>query len=524
MNKTGGGLYALLLSGFLLSGTPLATADTSATSGTTPACIDVTGAPCSTTSTSTTSTDSGSSTTTQSSSSSTAPTANTAPPPVSSTSSPATALPSTSLPVENSPPVAESSTNSATTTPAASSTAPAASTPSTAPATSLPTEPSLPSFNQQPQRGTELFSEPLPQRPENKRTTRNANGEEDDIIYSEILLISDSLQQAEAHRRALQPFGLRIKQRKHLTALNIVLSRFRVPPQQEPTQLMKQLHEQLPDLRLEFNRRYHLLGNKTRNARQYGRRHTGLTNHSGKGITLAMLDAKVDEHHPALADAELIVSDVTGKQTTPSRHGTAVASLLVGTQLVQGALPKAHLLAVNIFTPDHQEQLQTQSHWWLEGLNLVMSSQPQPHAINMSFGGRYSAIIAEILQRLARQNIRLVAAAGNSGADSAVYFPASHPQVVAVTAVDVHQKRYAQAPRQLTEPAVAAPGVDVWAADRNGKGFYATGTSFASPWVTALLGLANHEGRSLNDSLAQAKDLGAKGFDKDYGMGLIHYP
>jgi subtilisin family serine protease len=377
---------------------------------------------------------------------------------------------------------------------------------------------------QKPQRGLQLLSESLPQRPTATSTGGSKDDSSDDIIFSEILLISESLKAAEAHRQKLLSYGLRIKQRKHLAALDMVLSRFRVPAEQDPQQLMQQLQEQQPELTLEFNRRYYLLGNQSSNAKQFARQHTGLTQHSGKGVTLAMLDAKVDTQHPALSHARIENHDVTGKNTPASQHGTAIASLLVGTQLVQGALPQARLIAVNIFHPGADERLHTQSHWWLEGLNQVMSSASKPHAINMSFGGSYSTVIASVLSRLAAQHVRLAAAAGNSGADSEVYFPASHPQVVAVTAVDSRNKRYTQAPRKLTEPAVAAPGVDIWAADRGGKGFYATGTSFACPWVTAMLALGKQQQHSLTETLARAKDLGPAGFDSDFGTGLIYYP
>lgn len=546
MNKAGYWFGCCLL-GWGLTAVAETGASTSGTAGAAP-CIDVTGAPCAaTTTTGSADTTTSSATTTtgpatvgSTSSTATGSTSSTAGagtvPGTSPSTTPSTA-PST---IPGSAPTTGSSTPSLPATIPAATPAPTATpslttAPPSGPSTTIVTPPAapsstteenataaqpLPTVTSKPQRGLQLLSESLPQRP----TTTSTSEDNNDIIYSEILLVSDSLKSAEAHRRLLQSYGLRIKQRKPLKALDMVLSRFRVPPEQDPRQLMQQLREQLPDLAVEFNRRYYLLGGPSSNAKQYGRQHTGLTQHNGEGVTLAMLDAKVETKHPALNHAHIEHYDVTGKDTPASQHGTAVASLLVGKQFVQGALPQARLIAVNIFYPGADERLQTQSHWWLEGLNQVMSSTPKPHAINMSFGGSYSSVIAGVLNQLSAQNVRLVAAAGNSGADSEVFFPASHPKVVAVTAVDSHNKRYRQAPRSLSKPAVAAPGVDIWAADKGSKGFYATGTSFAAPWVTALLALNNQQGNSLEQTLSLSKDLGSSGFDSDFGMGLIYNP
>lgn len=379
-------------------------------------------------------------------------------------------------------------------------------------------------------RGSELLAAPLPPLPEMASQLSPPRGESgpEDLMLDEILVSSPSLEIAESQRRTLSALGLGIKQRKLLRGLGQVLTVYRVPSQSNPTAVLDQLRALLPEVNAEFNRRFHLLGNtvsagEPTRGREYARAMVSLgVSDTGRDLTIAMLDAAVNTVHPALRGANLVVSDVTDRENPPSRHGTAVASLLVGRYLVAGALPEAQLLAVNIFSRDAQGRQQTRSDWWLFGLNELALAQPRPVVVNMSFGGGYSGLLAQAMTRLASEGMTLVAAAGNGGPESAVMFPASLGVVIAATAVDARQQLFAGAPASLTIPAVAAPGVDVWAADGETSGFYASGSSFASPWVTSVMALARQAGNSSEDVLHAARDLGAPGFDPLFGAGLIN--
>jgi subtilisin family serine protease len=80
-----------------------------------------------------------------------------------------------------------------------------------------------------------------------------------------------------------------------------------------------------------------------------------------------------------------------------------------------------------------------------------------------------------------------VAAAGNGGPDAPSAFPAAYEEeVIAVTAVDRNQRVYDQANRGRYID-VAAPGVRIWTALPHGQAGVQSGTSFAAPFVTAIV-------------------------------------
>jgi subtilisin family serine protease len=116
--------------------------------------------------------------------------------------------------------------------------------------------------------------------------------------------------------------------------------------------------------------------------------------------------------------------------------------------------------------------------------------------------------------------MRVVAAAGNDGTTRPV-FPAALTGVVAVTAVDVRRRHWPRA-NSGEYVAIAAPGVDVWTIDGIGRGYYATGTSFAAIFVSAALALGAPAQPALGTWLKlHAEDLGPPGRDRLFGFGLL---
>ncbi len=345
----------------------------------------------------------------------------------------------------------------------------------------------------------------------------------------ELLLTAPDLKMAQAQHAALRMLGAKLRRRVVLEGLGYVLSVFEPGPGQEADALLEAARARFPAAAAERNRRYDLLG--ATEARQYAARMVGFRDGAGTapvardGVRLAMLDTALDTGHPALAGRDIEVVSVVPERPgviPPTRHGTAVASLLVGDGPVAGALPGAHLLAVGLFARDADGSLRTRTDWWLQGLDVVARARPRPAAVNLSFGGPWSGLAAAALRALYADGMRFVAAVGNGGPDSAVVFPAALPEVLAVTAVDVARNPYVEA---ATGPAVdiAAPGVDVWVAGEGG-GVYATGTSYAAPWVTAAVARARAGGVAVVDLLAAAEDLGAPGRDPVYGAGLLRLP
>ena len=113
--------------------------------------------------------------------------------------------------------------------------------------------------------------------------------------------------------------------------------------------------------------------------------------------------------------------------------------------------------------------------------------------INMSFGTPESALSGEaprpheeIVRYALARGVILVAASGNSGLEEK-YYPAAHPGVIAVGAID-RELRPAPFSTRGEHVALCAPGRDIRTCGLDGYQF-ATGTSFAAPFAAAVCAL-----------------------------------
>jgi subtilisin family serine protease len=230
-------------------------------------------------------------------------------------------------------------------------------------------------------------------------------------------------------------------------------------------------------------------------------------------LTIGLIDTSVASH-PALNGARLVAWSAGAHNPAPTEHGTAVASLIAS----QG---RGTIYSANIFRGPANRSF-TSADVIAQALEWMI--QQKVPTINMSLAGPRNAILDRLVRDALTRGFVVVAAAGNSGPTAPPAYPAAVPGVIAVTAVDknAHVYRYANHGPYIT---VAAPGVDVVAA--NSRGGYArfTGTSFATPRVAGWIARCRTAGSSAATCKQKlrksARDLGATGFDPVYGFGLI---
>jgi subtilisin family serine protease len=128
---------------------------------------------------------------------------------------------------------------------------------------------------------------------------------------------------------------------------------------------------------------------------------------------------------------------------------------------------------------------------------------------------------------MAQQGLILIAAAGNGGPEAKAAYPAAYADVIAVSAHDRVDNRYAHANRGAYI-ALAAPGVDILVPTVGGTHAFMSGTSMAAAHVTGIVALILERAERLNHSriLAvlkkTAEDLGEPGPDEDFGAGRAH--
>ena len=246
----------------------------------------------------------------------------------------------------------------------------------------------------------------------------------------------------------------------------------------------------------------------------------------GRRLSIGLIDGPVDASHPALAAANVISESVLrpSERSPGEDHGTAVAALMVGVDPdgVFGGLARgADLYAISAFS---LTGVNTDSDVERIAVAIDRLLARDVRLINMSFAGPENPVMAEVLELAAAQGAVMIAAAGNDGRERAAY-PAAHPDVIAVTAVDAAFRRY-RAANFGPHIEFAAPGVDLYVAGDDAGGSYASGTSYAAPIVTALAArLGAGDGLSV-DALRErlrssAVDLGPSGRDAEFGWGLV---
>jgi minor extracellular protease Epr len=191
---------------------------------------------------------------------------------------------------------------------------------------------------------------------------------------------------------------------------------------------------------------------------------------------------------------------------------------------VPGLIPEAEVIAVDVFS-DVAGDERADVPSLLRGLDLLRGRGVR--VMNLSLAGPENGVLQAALDAMAGpEGAVIVAAAGNAGPDAPPAWPAAHPGVLAVTAVDARGRVYRGAQRG-DHIDLAAPGVGLLAATsiRGARG--KTGTSYAVPFVTAAAAVMLSQNPDLTPDevaaalKAQARDLGAEGPDEVFGAGLL---
>jgi subtilisin family serine protease len=277
-----------------------------------------------------------------------------------------------------------------------------------------------------------------------------------------------------------------------------------------------------PDGTYEFNHIYDPSASELNATSEPSAPATIVNSPRGQGFTIGVIDSGVDETHPSLRQARIITANMVHEGAgPPTAHGTAVASLLVGSGVIGGAVPEATLYLADVFggvaTGGAAETI-IRGLSWLARQNVPV--------INVNLVGPNNRLLEAAIDAVSARGILVVAAVGNTGPASPVGFPAAYDNVIAVTSVDQNKSIQVDANRG-PEVEFSAYGVDVIVAALSGGYGRATGTSFAAPLVAARFAI--EIGRPAPQRVAQTRralqyealDLGVPGRDPVYGYGFL---
>lgn len=294
---------------------------------------------------------------------------------------------------------------------------------------------------------------------------------------------------------------------------------------------------------------------------------------SGDGVSVAVLDTGVESSHPFIKNriiAEACFSSTSDAQKSKSLcadgsgemvgagageacnyksvvpncvHGTHVAGIVAGAAgnakgvTFNGVAPKANIVAVKVFSRFEGEAVcgkgvKTCISAWtsdvLKGLLYVekIAEEKKVVAINLSLGGGKHATAcddaspyADLVNRLRKANIAVIAASGNEALSSEITEPACVSGVIAVGAVKKDGAIDTKYSNSSSQVGIVAPGTQILSSAA-GSYYKLDGTSMASPHVAGIFALlrARHPESGVEEILATIRKTGKAVTDSRNGV------
>jgi type VII secretion-associated serine protease mycosin len=260
----------------------------------------------------------------------------------------------------------------------------------------------------------------------------------------------------------------------------------------------------------------------------------------GGGVKVAVLDSGVEASHPQLAGKVLpgfdFIRNVAGADFDCNGHGTAVASIIAARHVdgvgFQGLAPDVTIIPVRV-----SEREPGQSGASVNGVTLAKAINYAVTAgakvINMSFTlDADDPVVHAAIDSATAADVTLVAAVGNAHSDTAgetgdpATYPAAYNGVIGVGDISENGQRDTKS-NVGSYVDLMAPGDTVVAAAAGGGQNYFTGTSFATPVVSAAAALLRSRQPNLHASavaqrLRATADPAPGGTDsREYGHGIV---
>jgi len=325
--------------------------------------------------------------------------------------------------------------------------------------------------------------------------------------------------------KGVRNLGYNVEETVSMKALRLTIVRLRTPPGADVMESIRQLRSRYPRFEIDANHQFDPSAS-TEHRKKMARaliKWNRAKASCGKGARIGMIDSGVDVSHPALKGQNIVYRSFhkENRKPGPKMHGTAIASILVGKPKWGGLLPGAQLRAANMFEYDESGREIGSAMALIKAANWMIHERVD--IINLSIAGADNRVLKKVFQKGLKKRVILVAAAGNWGRKDKPAFPAGYKNVIAVTAIGGKNKIYSKA-NQGDYIEFSAPGVRIYTAVPGG-GRLQSGTSFAVPFITAMLALEMANGKpkevdKLRSAIrSQVKDIGSPGRDKVYGWG-----
>jgi thermitase len=244
-------------------------------------------------------------------------------------------------------------------------------------------------------------------------------------------------------------------------------------------------------------------------------------------LTIAIVDSGIDLDHPDLSGKIVLGYDYANEDWVPDDdygHGTHVAGIAAAWtnngQGVAGVSWGARLMALKVLDDGGSGSYADVAS------AVTYAADHGAKIINLSLGGDYDSQTLHDAVIYAHHAGCLLAAATGNDDGPVVLYPAKYAEALAVAATDSNDQR-AWFSNYGPEVDVAAPGVSIYSTYLGSGYTYMNGTSMATPYVAGLAALIWSEVPSYTNDQVEGRiemtavDLGAPGWDQDYGHGRI---
>ncbi|MDE2403150.1 MAG: S8 family serine peptidase [Sphingomonadales bacterium] len=207
---------------------------------------------------------------------------------------------------------------------------------------------------------------------------------------------------------------------------------------------------------------------------------------TGRGVTIGIVDSRIDTAHPDLAGQIAGSSDFVPGRPQPERHGTGVAGIIAArpnnAMGIVGIAPGARVLGLRACWERAQDgRTVCDSLSLAKALTFAIESHVD--VINLSLAGPPDPLLTRLIALALARGATVVAAIDPHR--PATSFPASLSGVVAVG-----DERLSA----LRDSVYIAPGVDVPTTEPEGKWGLVSGSSYAAAHVSGLAALLRQGG------------------------------
>ena len=202
---------------------------------------------------------------------------------------------------------------------------------------------------------------------------------------------------------------------------------------------------------------------------------------TGRGVTVAVIDSRVDLAHPDLAGQIAGSVDFVPNRPQAERHGTGVAGIIAArsnnAQGIAGVAPGARILALRACW-ERSSGGATVCDSLTLARALTYAIEHGAGVMNMSLTGPHDPLITRLVALATSRGAVVVAAIDEQNPPAS--FPAFLPGVVSVGDERLSDRSHS---------AYKAPGLDVLTTQPEGKWDLVSGSSYAAAHVSGLVAL-----------------------------------